>query len=71
MDSNIEHKTLSFPLWYIKATCGWSSYCDVTGANHYMLSEWSVDDTETFSVGISDCVKLGLIKEFRENKNDD
>jgi len=57
-----EEETVPITLGMIKLTCGWSEYCDVVkGANPYMLSEWSVDDTEIFNVKVSDAKELGFI----------
>ena len=55
-------KTIPVTLATIKATCGWSEYCDVTGSNHYMLNEFSVDDTEIFYVKESHAKQLNLMK---------
>lgn len=53
-----EEKRVKVPLGLIKATCGWGKFCDVTGKNHYMLNEWSVEDSETFEITESQAKKL-------------
>ncbi len=58
----IEEETIPVTLGLIKATCGWMRFCDVTGGNHYMLNEWSVEDSEIFKVKESHAKKLGFIK---------
>lgn len=58
----IDEKTLPITLGMIKATCGWSKFCDVTDSNHYMLNEFSVSDNEIFHVKYSHAKELGLIK---------
>ncbi len=57
-----EEKTIPVTLGLIKATCGWMKFCDVTGSNHYMLNEWSVEDTEVFKIKESHAKELGFIK---------
>jgi hypothetical protein len=57
-----EEKLIPITLGMIHATCGWSRYCDVTGGNHYMLNEWSVEDTEIFKTKESHAIELGFIK---------
>jgi hypothetical protein len=57
-----EEKEIPITLGMIRASCGWSRYCDVTGGNHYMLKEWSVDDNEIFRTKESHARKLGFIK---------
>lgn len=46
----------------IKATCGWSEYCETTGANPYMIKEFSMGDHEVLNPKKSHAIKLGLIK---------
>ena len=58
----VKEETIPITLASIRNTCGWSKYCDVTGGNHYMLNESSVEDYEIFHVKISDAKKLNLIK---------
>lgn len=53
--------TVPITLGLIKASCGWSKYCDVTGSNHYMLNEWDVSDKEIFDVKVSHAKKLRLV----------
>ncbi len=59
---NIESKEEEVPvtLATIKNTCGWKKYCDITGANHYMLNEWDVSDREILNVKLSHAKLLGL-----------
>ena len=57
-----EEKEIPITLGMIRASCGWSRYCDVTGGNHYMLNEWSVNDNEIFRTKESHARKLGFIK---------
>ena len=61
-DLIIEEKTIPVTLGFIRATCGWSKYCDITEGNHYMLNEWSVEDTEVFHITRSQAQTLGIIK---------
>ena len=56
-----EEKEIPITLGHIKASCGWSRYCDITGKNHYMLNEWSVEDTEIFRTKESHAKELNLI----------
>ena len=58
----VEEETVPITLAQIKRTCGWSEFCDVTGSNHYMLKEWTVDDRTIFDVKISQAKELGLIR---------
>lgn len=55
-----DEKYTKITLGMIKATCGWSKFCDVTGGNHYMLNEWTVDDDELFEVKYKHLKELGL-----------
>ena len=57
----VEEDTVPITLGQIKRKCGWSSYCDVTGGNHYMLNEWNPSDREIFDVKVSHAKKLKLI----------
>lgn len=56
-----EEETIPITLGQIKATCGWSRYSDITGANPYMLNEWDPNDREIFDVKISHAKKLNII----------
>jgi hypothetical protein len=41
------------PITYgqIKAVCGWSKFCDVTGSNPYAINEgWNPSDTEIIAI---------------------
>lgn len=58
----VQEKTIPVSLGMIKEICGWTKYCDVTGANHYMLKEYTVSDRELFDVKRSHAKELGLIK---------
>jgi len=55
-----KEETVPVTLSTIKRKCGWNRYCDVTGGNHYMLNEHSVEDTEIFQVKVSHANELGL-----------
>lgn len=55
-----EEKTIPVTIATIKNTCGWSKYCDITDANHYMLKEWNVADSEIREVKLSHAKELGL-----------
>jgi hypothetical protein len=59
--NDTEESTIPITLGHIKATCGWTDYCNVTGSNHYMLKEWDVEDREIFDVKESHAKELGLI----------
>ena len=56
-----KEEDLPFMLWFIKEKCGWSRWCDVTGSNHYMLNEYTIDDTDVFYCTRSQAETLGLI----------
>lgn len=56
-----EEETIPITLASILAICGWSEYCDITGGNHYMLNEYSVEDSEIFYVKKSHAKQLNLI----------
>lgn len=58
---NIVEETIPITLGLIRNKCGWSDFCDVTGANHYMLNEFTVSDREIFDVKISHAKILNLI----------
>ena len=58
----VEEREFPVRFWMIQQNCGWGNYCDVTGANHYMLNEFSVDDDEIFMTKESHARQLGLIK---------
>lgn len=50
---DIEAQKTAIPVTYgmIKATCGWSRFCDVTGFNHYSINEWGdYKENEIFSI---------------------
>lgn len=57
----VESETVPITLGQIKAYCGWSRFCDITGGNHYMLNEWTVSDREIFDVKKSHAEELRLI----------
>jgi hypothetical protein len=56
-----EEKTVPITLAIIKAICGWSKFCDVTGGNHYALKEFGISDREIFDVKESHAKELNLI----------
>lgn len=57
----ITEQTIPITLGFIKRKCGWSEYCEVTGANEWMLREWSVQDNVIFNVKITHAEKLGFV----------
>lgn len=61
LESTEEEEEVPITLYTIKNTCGWSKFCDITGANHYMLKEWTVPDKEIFYVKKSHAEKLNLL----------
>jgi len=56
-----EEEKFSFTLQYIKAKCGWDKFCDVTGYNHYALNEFSISESELFSITKSHAIELGFL----------
>ena len=56
-----EEERIPITLASIKAICGWSKYCDITGGNHWMMNEFSVEDSEIFYVKKSHAKELNLI----------
>ena len=58
----VEEEKIPVTLATIKAICGWSRYCEVTGANEWMLNEHHVEDTEIFHVKKSHAIELGLAR---------
>lgn len=56
-----EEEEIPFTLGSIKAICGWGKFCDVTGGNHYMLKEFTVEGIEVFYVKRKHAKQLGLI----------
>lgn len=57
-----EEKTVPITYGLIKATVGWSRFCDVTGGNHYAIKEWGdYPDNEVFRVLESHARELGFL----------
>lgn len=57
-----EEKTIPITYGLIKATCGWSKWCDVTGGNHYAISGWGdFKDREVFYITESQAKQLNFI----------
>lgn len=64
LDKSEEREENEIPITYglIKATCGWSKFCDVTGKNHYAINEWGhYPDNEIFRIPESQAKKLNFI----------
>jgi hypothetical protein len=57
-----EEKTIPITYGLIKATCGWSKWCDVTGGNHYTINEWGdYPLNEVFYITESEAKELNFI----------
>jgi len=55
-------KTIPITYGLIKATCGWSKWCDVTDGNHYAINEWGdYPDNEVFYITESQAKQLKFI----------
>ena len=55
-------KTIPITYGLIKATCGWSKWCDVTDGNHYAINEWGeFEPGETFYITESQAKQLNFI----------
>lgn len=58
----IKEKTIPITYGLIRATCGWSKWCDVTGGNHYAINEWGeFEPGETFYITESQAKQLNFI----------
>jgi hypothetical protein len=57
-----DEETVPITFFQIMNGPGWSSYCDVTGGNHYAINEgYSPSDREIFDVKRKHARQLGLI----------
>lgn len=59
-----KEKEKEIPITYglIKATCGWSKFCDVTNGNHYAINECGdYKDREVFYITESQAKQLNFI----------
>lgn len=57
-----EEKTIPITYGLIKATCGWSKWCDITGGNHYAINEWGdYPANEVFYITEAQAKKLNFI----------
>lgn len=57
-----EEKEIPITYGLIKATCGWSEFCDVTGGNHYAINEWGdFEDREVSYITESQAKQLNFI----------
>lgn len=57
-----KEKTIPITYGLIKATCGWSRWCDVTDGNHYAIKEWGeFEPGETFYITESQAKQLNFI----------
>ena len=57
-----EGKTIPITYGLIKATCGWSKWCDVTRGNHYSINEWGhYPDNEVFYITETQAKQLNFI----------
>lgn len=58
----VEEKTIPITYGLIKATCGWSRFCDVTEGNHYAINEWGEFEIgEIFYITESQAKQLNFI----------
>lgn len=58
----IDNEIIPITFGLIKAKCGWSEFCDVTGGNHYAINEgWNPSDRDIIDVKMVHAKKLGLI----------
>lgn len=61
-EEKIEEKEIPITYGLIKATCGWSKFCDVTDNNHYAIKEWGdYKDNEVFYITESQAKQLNFI----------
>lgn len=61
-EEKVEEKEIPITYGFIKATCGWSRFCDVTGGNHYAINEWGdFQDREVFYITESQAKQLNFI----------
>ena len=61
-NDDVNNGTIPITFGLIKAKCGWSEFCDVTGGNHYAINEgWEPCDREIIDVKIKHAKELGLI----------
>lgn len=57
-----EEKTIPITYGLIKATCGWSKWCDVTNGNHYAINEFGdYEDREVFYITETQAKQLKFI----------
>lgn len=57
-----EEKEILITYGLIKATCGWSKFCDVTDGNHYAINEFGgYEDREVFYITESQAKQLKFI----------
>lgn len=59
--AEVKEDTIPVTYGFIKATCGWSAYCDVTGDNHYAVKEFGIRDNEIFDVKLSHAKQLKFV----------
>ncbi len=60
--SKEEEDTIPITYGLIKATCGWSSFCDITGNNHYAINGWGdYPSNEVFYVKEGHAKELNFI----------
>lgn len=57
-----EEKEIPITYGLIKATCGWSRFCDITGGNHYAVNEFGdYEANEVFYITESQAKQLNFI----------
>jgi hypothetical protein len=64
IDVEPEEEEKEIPITYglIKATCGWSKWCDVTNGNHYAINEFGdYEDREVFYITETQAKQLKFI----------
>lgn len=61
-EEKVEEKEIPITYGLIKATCGWSRFCDVTGGNHYAINEFGdYEANEVFYITESQAKQLKFI----------
>ncbi len=56
----VKEETVDVSYKAIRLSCGWSDFCDVTGHNHWAVSEHGIDDSDRFNIPLSQYKKLNL-----------
>jgi len=61
-EEKVEEKEIPITYGFIKATCGWSKFAEVTNRNVYVINEWGdYEANEVFYITESQAKKLNFI----------